>query len=47
MKPGEKLTPAYYGKEDCDSGMNTSDVPSGIFMAVLTVFTTVYWPIVP
>lgn len=42
MKPGEKLTHAHYCKEDSDSGMNTSDVLSGIFMAILTAFTSVY-----
>lgn len=34
MKRGEKLTDAHYCKDD--SGMNTSDVLSGIFMAILT-----------
>lgn len=42
MKPGEKLTHAHYCKEDSESGMNTSDVLLGIFVAILIAFTMVY-----
>lgn len=42
MKPGEKFTHAHYCNKAIDSGMNTSDVLSGIFMAILAASRPVY-----